>query len=251
MFIPLVSARATRDPLRWHDAGRYSPIGPNRHCWAIVTQAQSGQVRDEARVIRCCVTAPSSVIPLLAEGLALDPGVTYLIGENGSGKSTLLEAMAVVSRLGSRKRLVELRLPHSRLALTVSRGCALGARRAPASHRLSSCAPRACSPRSPMRTPRRFASPKGSWPTESAALPSFSLTDGGPLFAVRAGEGPWGLLGWSPRARFARRRAADRWLARIGTRISSATASGPSITRPLRTEKDWSRAVTLPAQSQA
>jgi predicted ATPase len=30
-------------------------------------------------------------------GLALDPGVTYLVGENGSGKSTLMEALSPVT----------------------------------------------------------------------------------------------------------------------------------------------------------
>lgn len=34
-------------------------------------------------------------VAALGSGLALDPGVTYLIGANGSGKSTLLEAIAV------------------------------------------------------------------------------------------------------------------------------------------------------------
>jgi predicted ATPase len=36
-------------------------------------------------------------IAALAEGVALDPRVTYLVGENGSGKSTLLEAIAVAA----------------------------------------------------------------------------------------------------------------------------------------------------------
>jgi predicted ATPase len=36
-------------------------------------------------------------IAQLADGLALDPHVTYLIGENGTGKSTLLEAIAIVA----------------------------------------------------------------------------------------------------------------------------------------------------------
>ncbi len=31
------------------------------------------------------------------DGLALHPGITYLVGENGSGKSTLLEALAVAA----------------------------------------------------------------------------------------------------------------------------------------------------------
>lgn len=34
------------------------------------------------------------VVRGLADGLALNPAVTYLIGENGSGKSTVLEALA-------------------------------------------------------------------------------------------------------------------------------------------------------------
>ncbi len=35
----------------------------------------------------------------LRQGLALDPNVTFLVGENGSGKSTLVEALAVASGL--------------------------------------------------------------------------------------------------------------------------------------------------------
>ncbi len=35
------------------------------------------------------------VAQLLAEGLDLKPGVTFLVGENGSGKSTLLEGIAM------------------------------------------------------------------------------------------------------------------------------------------------------------
>ena len=30
-------------------------------------------------------------------GLALDPGVTFLVGDNGTGKSTLIEAIAVAA----------------------------------------------------------------------------------------------------------------------------------------------------------
>lgn len=40
-------------------------------------------------------------IEALGEGLALDPNVTYLIGENGSGKSTLLEAIAVAAGMNA------------------------------------------------------------------------------------------------------------------------------------------------------
>lgn len=35
-----------------------------------------------------------AVRQLIEQGLTLDPGVTFLVGENGSGKSTLLEAIA-------------------------------------------------------------------------------------------------------------------------------------------------------------
>lgn len=41
------------------------------------------------------------VIESLARGLALDPKVTYLIGENGSGKSTLLEGIAVAAGMNA------------------------------------------------------------------------------------------------------------------------------------------------------
>jgi predicted ATPase len=39
-------------------------------------------------------TVPA-VEQLLRDGLALDPGVTFLVGENGSGKSTIVEAVAM------------------------------------------------------------------------------------------------------------------------------------------------------------
>lgn len=39
-------------------------------------------------------TVPA-VAQLLRDGLDLDPGVTFLVGENGSGKSTLVEGIAV------------------------------------------------------------------------------------------------------------------------------------------------------------
>lgn len=40
-------------------------------------------------------------VAALADGVALDPRVTYLIGENGSGKSTLLEAIAVAGGMNA------------------------------------------------------------------------------------------------------------------------------------------------------
>lgn len=55
----------------------------------------------------------------LADGLALDPAVTYLVGENGSGKSTLIEAFAVAAGLnpegGSRNFSHATRASHSTL----------------------------------------------------------------------------------------------------------------------------------------
>ncbi len=36
-----------------------------------------------------------AVQQLLADGLTLDPGITFLVGENGSGKSTILEGIAL------------------------------------------------------------------------------------------------------------------------------------------------------------
>jgi predicted ATPase len=36
-----------------------------------------------------------------ADGPALDPGVTFLVGENGSGKSTLIEAIAVAAGMNA------------------------------------------------------------------------------------------------------------------------------------------------------
>ncbi len=40
------------------------------------------------------MTVPA-VAQLVADGLDLEPGVTFLVGENGSGKSTLVEAVAM------------------------------------------------------------------------------------------------------------------------------------------------------------
>ena len=59
----------------------------------------------------------------LASGLALDPHVTYLIGENGSGKSTLLEAIAVAAGMnpegGSSSFAFSTRASHSELSASV------------------------------------------------------------------------------------------------------------------------------------
>jgi predicted ATPase len=53
------------------------------------------------------------------EELALDPKITFLIGENGSGKSTLIEAIAVAAGFnaegGSRNFHFETRSSHSKL----------------------------------------------------------------------------------------------------------------------------------------
>lgn len=51
-----------------------------------------------AEGIRASGTWPHTipaVRQLLTDGLDLDPGVTFLVGENGAGKSTLVEAIAV------------------------------------------------------------------------------------------------------------------------------------------------------------
>lgn len=45
------------------------------------------------------VQAIPAVAQVLADGLDLEPGVTFFVGENGSGKSTLLEAIAEAAGL--------------------------------------------------------------------------------------------------------------------------------------------------------
>ncbi|KGM15263.1 ATPase AAA, partial [Actinotalea fermentans ATCC 43279 = JCM 9966 = DSM 3133] len=68
------------------------------------------------------------VAQLLAEGLELAPGVTFLVGENGSGKSTLVEAIAEAAGLnpegGSPNALHSTRRTESPLGsmLTLVRG---------------------------------------------------------------------------------------------------------------------------------
>jgi predicted ATPase len=73
-----------------------------------------------------------AVAQLLAEGIDLHPGVTFLVGENGSGKSTLVEAIAVAYGLspegGSSHGLHSTRPSESRLhrALHLQRGIGSG-----------------------------------------------------------------------------------------------------------------------------
>ena len=63
----------------------------------------------------------SADLPALrgVERLALDPRVTFLVGENGSGKSTLIEAIAVAAKLnaegGGKLLRFTTRASHSRL----------------------------------------------------------------------------------------------------------------------------------------
>ncbi len=73
-----------------------------------------------------------AVAQLLADGIDLAPGVTFLVGENGSGKSTLVEAIAVAYGLspegGSAHGRHETRSSESPLhrALTIQRGIGTG-----------------------------------------------------------------------------------------------------------------------------
>ncbi len=69
-----------------------------------------------------------AVEQLLREGLTLDPGVTFLVGENGSGKSTVVEAIAMLFGLspegGSRQGMHSTRASESHLvrSLRMQRG---------------------------------------------------------------------------------------------------------------------------------
>src|SRR3954465_2087702 len=56
-------------------------------------------VEDGLPEARWPMTIPA-VSQLAAEGLALSPFVTFLVGENGSGKSTIVEAVAEAFGLG-------------------------------------------------------------------------------------------------------------------------------------------------------
>ncbi|KQY56529.1 AAA family ATPase [Nocardioides sp. Root140] len=73
-----------------------------------------------------------AVAQLLARGLDLPPGVTFLVGENGSGKSTLVEAVAVAYGLspegGSAHGRHETRTTESPLhaSLRIQRGIGSG-----------------------------------------------------------------------------------------------------------------------------
>ncbi|TCC46427.1 AAA family ATPase [Kribbella capetownensis] len=75
-----------------------------------------------------------AVRQLLTDGLDLDPGVTFLVGENGTGKSTLVEAIAVAYGLspegGSTGARLTTRATESPLAdeLLLTRG--IGGKRA-------------------------------------------------------------------------------------------------------------------------
>ena len=64
------------------------------------------------------------IAALRGDGLALDPKVTYLVGENGSGKSTLLEALAVAAGInpegGSSNYAFATRESHSPLGEAIS-----------------------------------------------------------------------------------------------------------------------------------
>lgn len=77
-----------------------------------VSEAADGEDREEFPWTLPAVRA-------LAGGLALDPAVTYLVGENGSGKSTLIEALAIAAGLnpegGSRNFSYATRSSHSEL----------------------------------------------------------------------------------------------------------------------------------------
>ena len=73
-------------------------------------------------------TSIPAVAQVLREGVELDPGVTFLVGENGSGKSTLVEGIAIAYGLspegGSRQARHTTRATESPLSdwLRIQRG---------------------------------------------------------------------------------------------------------------------------------
>lgn len=73
-------------------------------------------------------TGIPAVAQVLREGLELDPGVTFLVGENGSGKSTIVEGVAIAYGLspegGSRQAMHSTRPTESPLSewLRLQRG---------------------------------------------------------------------------------------------------------------------------------
>lgn len=73
-------------------------------------------------------TSIPAVAQVLREGIDLDPGVTFLVGENGSGKSTLVEGIAIAYGLspegGSRQARHRTRATESPLSdwLRLQRG---------------------------------------------------------------------------------------------------------------------------------
>jgi predicted ATPase len=77
-------------------------------------------------------TVPA-VEQLLRDGLVLDKGVTFLVGENGSGKSTIVEAVAMLFGLspegGSRQGMHSTRATESPLATVLRMQRGLGSPR--------------------------------------------------------------------------------------------------------------------------
>jgi len=81
---------------------------------------QSVELADPAAIDRGAFPWTLPPVAALADGLELDPKVTFLVGENGSGKSTLIEAFAVAAGLnaegGSRNFSFSTRDSHSDLS---------------------------------------------------------------------------------------------------------------------------------------
>jgi predicted ATPase len=81
---------------------------------------RSVEVPDPGAVDSAAFPWTLPAVAALADGLELDPHVTFLVGENGSGKSTLIEAFAVAAGLnaegGSRNFSYSTRASHSGLS---------------------------------------------------------------------------------------------------------------------------------------